>query len=427
MTTQVSNRLAELNPYVQELASLSSLEHPSRQQNMRMTSLMSIISALKSGSSVDEIRRWEMDELRKAAGLSRMPDAPKTALGQETESEWRKFAKGEPVRPTNIPSDTEIRANEAGTATVSLTEPTVGGYFVAPQMHSRFWESMKEHDQIFEPWASNQIETSNGAIMQIPSADDVANQSVQIGETSQSTEVDIFNFGQVQLNAYTFRSKMVAVSLELLEDSNFAIGAVLERIFASRHALGVGSALVTGSGTASPTGLLTATTGSGASPVIATGSSANDGSANTGANSIGTADLVNLYKSLNPAMRPGANWYMSDGTFLAIATLINKYGSLLLPELFTGNGRDNYLFNHRIAICNSMPSIASGHNSVVFAQPDYFTVRTVPSATYVRRYSQSSTLILNGLCGFESFFRCDSNLVSPNASFLPAQYLQNHS
>ena len=427
MTTQVIDRLSEMNIFIQELAQLSSLEHPSKTQNMRMTSLMSIISAMKGGSSLAEVRNWEIDELRKASGLSRLPEAPRTALGQEIEGEWRKFAKGEPVRTAYVPSDREIRANEAGTATVSFTQGLPGGYFVAPGMHSRFLETAKLHDQVFESWASNQIETDDGAIMQIPSADDISNQSVQVGETLQSNEVDIFNFGQVQLSSYSFRTKVVAMSLELIQDSNFAVGAVLERIFSIRHALGVGNALMRGSGTAAPTGLLTATVGSGAVPVIAAGSSANTGGAETGATSIGSTDLVNLYKKLDPKLRPGAVWYMQDATLRYFAGLLDKSGRPLFQDGLLGDDSQPHLMGKKVACSPSMPLMGSGNNSIVFAQPSYFTVRTVPSSTYVRRYWQNTTLVTFGLIGFESFFRVDSNLVAPNAAFLPSQYLQHHS
>jgi HK97 family phage major capsid protein len=427
MTTQVISKLEELNPYIQELASLSSLERPTRQQHTRVTALMSIISALKAGESAATVRAWEVDELRKAAGLSKLPDAPRTRLGQDTEAAWRKWAASGECRSTYIPNPREVRANEAGTETVSFTQPTPGGYFVPPGMHGRFFETMKQHDQIFEDWASNQIETDTGAIMQIPSADDVSNQSVQVGESVQSNEVDIFNFGQVQLNAYSFRTKIVAMSLELIQDSNFAVGTVLERIFSIRHSLGVGNSLLRGSGTASPTGLLTATVGSGAVPVIAAGSSANTGGSETGAVSIGSSDLVNLYKKLDPKLRPGAVWYMADATLRYFAGLLDKSGRPLFQDGLLGDDSQPHLMGKKVAITPSMPALGSGNNSVVFAQPAYFTVRTVPSSTYIRRYWQNPTLVNFGLIGFESFFRVDSNLVAPNVNFLPSQYLQNHS
>jgi HK97 family phage major capsid protein len=427
MTVHVQTKLQELNPFVQELASLSSLEHPSRTQNMRMTSLMSIISALKAGSSLAEVKSWEIDELRKAAGLSRLPASPTSCIGIENEREWRKFFKGEPVRPTYIPHPRETRANEAGSQSILSTEGPAGSTFVATQMHDRFLETMKQGDQVFEPWASNQIQTETGILMTVPVADDVSVQSVQVGETVQSNEVDVFAFGQVQLNSYSFRSKIVAVSLELLQDSNFSVGVLLERIFASRHMLGVGNAWMRGTGVASCTGLLTATVGSGAVPVIANGSSVNTGGAETGGNSIGTKDLCTLYSKLDPKMRPGAVWYMQDATLQNFAALLDKEGRPLFPNQLLGDGQEIYLLGHRVALSPSMPGVASGNNSVIFAQPNYFTTRTVPSATYVRKFWQNPTLVQFGLVGFESFFRTDSNLVSPNVNYLPAQYLQHHS
>jgi HK97 family phage major capsid protein len=427
MSITVQNQLKDLGPLNQKLVELMLLENPTAQQTKRMADIGGAINALKAGVSLETYHTWQLDELRKSAGLSKLPEAPKTRLGAENETEWRKFFKGEAVRPTYIPHPRETRANEAGSQSILSTEGPEGSTFVATQMHDRFLETMRQGDMVFEDWASNQIPTATGALMTIPCADDVSVQSVQVGETVQSSEVDVFNFGQVQLNSYSFRSQIVAVSLELLEDSNFSVGVLLERIFASRHMLGVGHALVRGSGIAGPTGLLTATVGSGAVPVIANGASTNTGGAETGANSIGTKDLVSLFMKLDPKMRPGAVWYMQDSTLQNFASLLDKDGRPLFPEQLLGDGQTVYLLGHRVAICPSMPAVASGNNSVIFANPNYFAVRTVPSATYVRKYWQNPTLVNFGLVGFDSFFRVDSNLVAPNASYLPAQYLQNHS
>ena len=49
----------------------------------------------------------------------------------------------------------------------------------------------------------------------------------------------------------------MAVSLELLQDSNWPFGTVLERVFAMRFARGIGAKLITGNGVNTLTGLLT--------------------------------------------------------------------------------------------------------------------------------------------------------------------------
>jgi hypothetical protein len=65
---------------------------------------------------------------------------------------------------------------------------------------------------------------------------------------------------------------------------------------------------------------------SGVSPTIASGSSTNDGSGNTGANSIGTQDVNKLYHSLGKIYRPGACWYGTDNTLKSLESLLTKDG-----------------------------------------------------------------------------------------------------
>jgi hypothetical protein len=49
---------------------------------------------------------------------------------------------------------------------------------------------MTQYNQIFDPQFSNIVETDTGANMPFPVWDDVQNSSVQVGETTQSNEVD---------------------------------------------------------------------------------------------------------------------------------------------------------------------------------------------------------------------------------------------
>jgi len=424
------NAIEELTRSIEELETLTSKPAMTSKDEKRHAFLLSKVSLLKSGISVSELRRYESDRLLAQAGLARAPHGARTKLDAETAQEWRSFMLGEPVRPTRIPSDVEVRANEAGTQSITATQGPAGGYFVPFGIHDRAFESMKQYDQVFDDQFCNPVEIQSGASTTFPSWDDVSNSSVQIGETVQSSELDIANFGNITLNAYSFRSKIVAVSLELLQDSQFDWGLILERVFAMRHARGVGQALISGSGSNAPTGLVTAIVASGASPTVAAGSATNTGGGETGSTSIGTQDINNLYKSLDPMYRKGAAYYMNDATLEYLQGLLDKMGR---PIVSFRKGLDDidgdcpYILGKKVAICPSMPTMASGHNSVVFGNPFYFCQRRVPSSTYVRRFSQNPTLVLNGLIGFESWMRVDSNLVAPNVNYLPYQFIQNHS
>jgi HK97 family phage major capsid protein len=428
MITISHTGIEELTKAIEELETLTSKPTLTSRDEKRHSFLLAKVALLKQGISVTELRNFEQDRLLAEAGL-RAPEKARTKLPEDVEQEWRDFVQHKEVRLTSKPREREIRANESGQQSITYTQELPGGAFVPPGFAARSFETMRQYDSVFDPEFSNVVETDTGGVMPFPVWDDLQNQSVQVGETVQSNEVDVANFSQIQLNAYSFRSKIVAVSLELLQDSNFPWGAVLERVFAMRHARGVGAALMTGSGVNAPTGLITAVLASGASPVVASGSSANTGGSETGSTSIGTQDLNTLFAKLDPAYRRNAAWYMNDATLEYLQSLVNKEGMpiVMFREGLAQMGDIPFILGKPVAICPSMPTMGSGKNSVLFGAPFYFVQRRVPSASYVRAFWQTPTLALNGLVGFESWARVDSNLSAGNASYLPFQVLQNHS
>jgi HK97 family phage major capsid protein len=148
--------------------------------------------------------------------------------------------------------------------------------------------------------------------------------------------------------------------------------------------------------------LLTATIASGAVPVIASGSGCKTGGSEMGSNSIASSDLVNLYKKLDPNLRPGAVWYMADSTLRYFAGLLDKSGRPLFQDALLGDDGQPFLMGKCVAICPSMPALGSGANSVIPAQPLFFATRVIPSSNYLRGFWQNPTLVEYGLVGFES-------------------------
>jgi HK97 family phage major capsid protein len=437
MISVINQSLEERFKVISELEAIDSTPGDlSRKQESRKATLLAKLAALRDGTAVEELRRWEQDRLLREAGLPRAPERGRLGrLDEDIEAEWRNFAQGGEVRKTHVPPDSEVRAYSgqlAGQQSILTTQGGKGGFFVAPGMSPRLYSAMKAYDAIFDDQFCNVVETDTGAVTPFPIWSDVGNAAVQVGETVQGVEVQVAPIGSTQLNAFAFRSQIVAVSIELLQDSNWPIGAVLEKIFAKRIARGVGKAMISGTGVSSPTGLITGAIAAGAKVVVASGSSTNTGGAETGANSIGSVDLGKLYAALDPAYRDQtAAFYMNDGTLQYIRQLTDKQGRPLIElgrDGLTGTtGTVAYLLGKRVAICPSMPSMASAANSVVFANPDYIVQRRVPSATFVRRFAEAVNLVEAGLCGFEMWSRFDSNLVSGDSNFAPAAVLQQHS
>jgi len=418
--------LDELQKTLEEAGRLSSKEHFSKRDESRMAFLLVKSKMLKDGFTPSEIANADAQRLYRSLGLAHMPVAK-----DEIEREWRNCIEGRSgivrkpvdgeVGAALTPSEVEQRANEAGTQSITYTQGVGGGYFVPFQFYQRLTETMRQYDAIFDDEFCNVIETATGAPIALPILDDVSHSSVLVTEATQSSETD-FIAGGLELKSYSFRSGVSYISMELLQDSGIPWAALLELTFARRHARGVGSALIGGSGSAQPTGLITAALAAGAAVTIAAGSATNDGSANTGANSIGSTDLWTCYKGLNPAYRVGSCWVMNDNTFTSISSLLDKSGR---PLVHLTRGNEAVMLGRPVGVCPSMPEIGSASNSVVLFAPQFFYTRRVLSGMFVRAFSQTKAEF--GLTGFESFYRTDSDLAAPDASFAPASVLQNHS
>jgi predicted phage gp36 major capsid-like protein len=127
----------------------------------------------------------------------------------------------------------------------------------------------------------------------------------------------------------------------------------------------------------------------------------------------------------NPINRRGAKFYVNDATLQYLAQLLDKNGRPIV-DFGIGPVRSDdapSIWGHAVALCPSMQTMGSGKNSVFFGNPLYFVQCRVPSSMYIRRFWQNDKLVQFGLVGFESWLRVDSDLVTPNPSFVPYGYL----
>ena len=114
-----------------------------------------------------------------------------------------------------------------------------------------------------------------------------------MAQNASATSADP-SFGEVTLSTYKFSSKVVAVPIELIQDSNVNIeGFVIARL-ATRLARIQNTKFTVGSGTNEPNGLFTA---------AAVGVTAATG----GTSAITYDNLIDLQHSVDPAYRAGAS------------------------------------------------------------------------------------------------------------------------
>jgi len=295
------------------------------------------------------------------------------------------------------------------------------GYLVPTGFAGKIEDAMKYFAPLMDSGVFGQIETSTGNPIPYPVSDDTSNSATIVSEAGLISEADV-TASQVDLGAFKLSSGVIKASIELIQDSGIDLEAWLAERFAVRYGRGLESYLTNGTGSGQPQGLLTAVAASGVSPVLATGSSESTGGAQTGANSIGYSDLVNLEHSVDPSYRRNAKYMFHDQTLASIKKIVDKYGRpLWAPGISVGE--PDRINGYPYVINQAFPQIGASNVTVAFGDLSKFLVRKV-SGWAVQRLTERYAEY--GQVGFISNMRVDSRLVM--ATGIPAiNVLQQHS
>jgi HK97 family phage major capsid protein len=325
----------------------------------------------------------------------------------------------------------EQRAQAAGSQSITYTEGSVGGYFVP----AGFVYDVEKATQYFAPLLDGSVvrllETATGNILPYPTSNDTDQAWSLVGEATQVTENSGSNYpvqgsapsgyagdlalGHVDFGAYKGTTGLIRVSLELMQDSAFSIEQFLTESFAQRMGRGYEYYLTNGSGVNAPTGILPSIAASGATPVSAQGSAVSDGVVgNTGANSVGYEDLVNLIHSVDPTYRRGARFMFHDTTLRHLKTRLDKFGRPLWVPGVKDNEPDT-IAGYKYVINQSFPTIAASATSVAFGDFQKFVVRKVKDLQVLRLDERFADY---GQIAYVAFSRIDSKLVQTGGKAL---------
>jgi HK97 family phage major capsid protein len=266
------------------------------------------------------------------------------------------------------------------------------------------------------------LDTDTGQPLPMPTSNDTTISGELIAENQQVATADV-NIGMVMFGAYKFSTKLVKVSLELIEDSAFDIESFLISQFAERIGRTVNSYLTTGTGTNQPTGIIPATL-TGGQTVLAVGASSNDSA--SGANTIGSDDLTNLEHAIDPLYRPNARYMFSDSTLKAIKKVKDKYGRPLWSlgvrdrEPDTINGYEFAVNPYMDNLQTQASSPTVTRNTALFGALSKYNVRRVKQLSVLRLSERFADF---GQVAFIGFTRLDGNLL--DAGTHPTAVLQN--
>ncbi|MEU0359922.1 phage major capsid protein [Streptomyces cyaneofuscatus] len=277
----------------------------------------------------------------------------------------------------------ELRAQGVATG-------AAGGYTVPAPFRAKLIEAQKFYSSMRD--VAEVITTETGATLPWPTNDDTANVGAILSENTQVTEQDV-TLGTNDVGAYMYTSKLVRVSLQLLNDSAFDLESWLAGVLGRRIGRAQNAHFTTGTGTAQPEGVQT-------NAVI--GKTGGTGQTT----SVTYDDFIDLIHSVDPAYRNSGRvgWMFNDAT-LGTARKLKDSQQRPLWEPSVQVGVPDGLLGYKYTINQDMPVMAANARSILFGdfQAGYL-IRDVQDVQMLRLAERYADFLQ---VGFLAFARTD--------------------
>lgn len=260
-----------------------------------------------------------------------------------------------------------------------------GSTLVPNQFYRQFFEAMDKVAPVHR--VSTVIRTEGGGPLDVPAGDDTAEGAIK-AEGSQATSEDA-GFRSIPLGAFTYISKQLPVSVELMDDGGNDFLNQLMGIMAKRLGRITNSHFTNGSGVGQPTGIVTAS-----SLGVTTASETE----------IEYDELLDAQHSVSESYQATSAWMMSLPTLRSIVKLTDDNGNLAY--------RDGLLLGKSIVLNKSMPSVEAGSKPILFGDFSAYLIREVDALQF-RRYRERYAEL--GQVALSAILRADGNLGDVNA------------
>lgn len=287
--------------------------------------------------------------------------------------------------------DPELRAQ-------GVASGAAGGYTVPQGFWAKVTETMKFYGGVLASGVEvNNTETGN--TLPWPTNDDTSNTGALLSENSQIGGGDL-TFGQKQLNAYTYTSKLILASIQFLQDTGIdaeafigkKVGLRLGRIYNNHWTVGTGSS--------QPQGFITGGT---------------VGKTTSGATAITYGETIDLIHSVDVAYRngPSVGFQFHDLVLAYLRKLLDSQNRPLWQPSLQANVPDTFN-GYPYWVNNDMAStVATTNKTMAFGNwSEAYVVRQVAGGQLLRleeRYADSLQV------GFFGFGRMDGVLQDPSA------------
>lgn len=369
----------------------------------------------KGSATWTKEEQGKFDELMdEAERVENQIEAAQRLMDDEADDNFRnvkKKDKGEKVDPAVAAFENYLRKMsnrltpqevEAIRNTMSTTTGSEGGYTVQPIVASTLIEALKDYGAMRRQ--ASQITTTNGADLSYPSTDGTSEEGEIVAQNISATDADVA-FGTVPLNTFKFSSKVVTVPIELLQDSNIDVVALVNGRLRERIGRIQNRMFTTGTGTGQPFGLTVA---------ASVGKTGATGQTLT----VTYDDLVDLQDSIDPAYQvDGLGWMFSQSVRRLVRKIKDTAGRpIWTPSYDEGMAarRPDFLLGQPVEINNHMPVPAANAKSISYGDHSKYMIRDAMEVTIFR--FEDSAYLKKGQVGFLAWARAGGNLLDTNGT-----------
>lgn len=256
-----------------------------------------------------------------------------------------------------------------------------GGVLVPSSLASSIEVAIKTYGGMLE--AGQIITTSTGGDLIMPTVNDTTARATIVAEYQKSTQ-RAPAFGSETLKAYTYRTPIIPVSLELLQDSAFNLEALLSELLADSFGRGMNEDLTVGNGTGKPKGIVNWATASDAEPA---------------ATAIKLDDIIDLIKSVDSAYGKTGRFMFNRSTLYSLVKIKDTTGRYIWQE-GARDGTPATLFGKTYILNDDVADIGAGNASVLFGDFSKFKIRMVRDFRVIRLNELLAEYLSIGLFGF---------------------------
>lgn len=343
-----------------------------------------------------------MDEIER---LTSQIEAHQRVLDEEAGVIIRKKETIEPKDQLRVIFDKWVRGGDSAVNaeewaivrnTMSTTTPSEGGFTVQTEVAKSIIEAVKAYGGMRR--VAEVFSTSKGNPLQYPTSDGTAEEGEIIAENLDATTQDT-TFGTVGLGVYKFSSKVIAVPVELLQDSEVDIEAFINARLRARLGRVQNKKFTIGTGVNEPRGLV---------PAVGVGKQGITGQTA----SVVYDDLVDLQESIDDGYDMGNNlgWMFHQLTRRALRKLKDTTGRPIWSpgyEFGITKGTPDELLGRPVVINNDMPTMAASAKSITYGDHRYYKIRDAMDITLFR--FTDSAFAKKGQVGFLAFMRSGGN------------------